>query len=164
MDDEIQKQSSQPIALDALDRRILRVLQTRADATQAELAEEVAASPASCWRRIKAMEAAGILREHVRLVDPYAIGRGLDVICQVRMKAHEPSARSGFEAFVQEHDQIMECLSMSGEWDYLLRVVVGDVREFEQFLMGELLKHPSVATSASHFALKRVKYSTALPV
>lgn len=150
--------------LDPLDRRILKVLQTRADISQADLALEVAASPASCWRRVKALEAAGVLKEHVRLVDPYAVGRGLDVICQVRMKSHAPNARGDFERFVQDHDQIMECLSMSGEWDYLLRVVVGDVREYETFLMGELLGHTSVATSASHFALKRVKYTTSIPL
>lgn len=150
--------------LDALDRKILGVLQRRADISHAELAQEVAASQASCWRRVKALEAGGVLRSQVWLVDPFAVARGLDVVCQVRMKSHERDARSRFEAFVQDHDQIMECLSMSGEWDYLLRVVVGDVREYETFLMGQLLGHPSVATSASHFALKRVKYTTALPV
>ena len=103
-----------------------------------------------------------MLRDTVRLVDPHAVGRGLDVICHVRMSSHAPEARQAFEAFIQRHDQVMECLSMSGEWDYMLRVMVGDVREYEAFLMGELLGHPSVATSASHFALKRVKYTTAI--
>lgn len=150
--------------LDPLDRKILRVLQTRGDISQAELAQEVAASPASCWRRIKAMETAGILRETVRLVDPIAIGRELNVFCQVRMKSHEPGARERFEAFIQSHDQVMECHSMSGEWDYLVRVVVRNVQEYEKLLMGELLGQDAVATSASHFSLKRVKYTTALPV
>lgn len=158
------KNSNQPANLDAIDRKILRVLQKRADISHADLALEVAASQASCWRRVKSLEAAGILREPVRLVDPYSVGRGLDVICQVRMKSHEPAARKSFEEFVNAHDEIMECLSMSGEWDYLLRVVVGDVREYEAFLMGRLLGHPAVATSASHFALKRVKYTTSIPV
>lgn len=151
------KQVSHLARLDPLDRRILQVLQIRGDISQADLAQEVAASPASCWRRVKALEAAGVLRDSVRLVDPYSVGRGLDVVCQVRMKSHETGARGSFEEFARSHDQVMECLSMSGEWDYLLRVVVGDVREYETFLMRELLGHPSVATSASHFALKRVK-------
>lgn len=151
-------------ALDALDRRILHVLQRRGDISHAELAQEVAASQASCWRRVKALETAGVLRAQVRLVDPFAVGRGLDVVCQVRMKSHEPTAREAFEAFAQAHDQIMECLSMSGEWDYLLRIVVGDVREYETLLMNEILRQPSVGGSTSHFALKRVKYSTAVPV
>lgn len=158
------KQIDHPAKLDALDRKILRILQRRADISQADLAQEVAASPASCWRRVKALEAAGVLREHVRLIDPYAVGRGLDMICQVRMKSHSPEVRKSFEEFVQSHDQIMVCLSMSGEWDYLLRVMIGDVREYEAFLMDKLLSHPSVATSASHFALKRVKDTTSVPV
>lgn len=154
----------QAVTLDALDRRILRVLQARGDISHADLAQEVAASPASCWRRVRAMEAAGILRETVRLVDPLLVGRGLNVFCQVRMKSHEPGARERFEAFIQSHDQVMECHSMSGEWDYLVRVVVETVQEYEKLLMGELLGQDTVATSASHFSLKRVKYTTALPI
>ena len=100
----------------------------------------------------------------MRLLDPVAIGRGLDVLCQVRMKAHDPEARREFERFVKERAEVMECYSMSGEWDYLLRVVVGDVAEYEHFLMRALLNHDSVATSASHFALSRIKYTTAMPI
>ena len=147
-----------------LDRNILRVLQRRGDISHAALAEEIGASTASCWRRIKALESAGVLGATVRLVDPFAIERGLDVLCQVRMKAHDPDARQDFERFVDLHEEVMECYSMSGEWDYLLRVVVGNVPDYERFLMRELLGHPSVATAASHFALKRVKYTTAMPV
>jgi len=153
-----------PRALDALDRRILRVLQRNGAISQAELAEQVASSPASCWRRLRALEADGILRDTVRLVDPKRVGRGLDVICQVRMTSHSAESRGAFEAFVQAHDQVLDCYSMSGEWDYMVRVIVQDVEEYEAFLMRELLAHPSVAGSASHFALKRVKSTTAVPV
>jgi Lrp/AsnC family transcriptional regulator len=150
--------------LDALDRKILRVVQRQGDISQAELAERVATSPASCWRRLRALEEDGILRDTVRLVDPVKVGKGLDVICQVRMKSHAGNARQQFEQFVQSHDKVMDCYSMSGEWDYLVRVIVHDVREYEEFLMRELLAQDSVATSASHFALKRVKSTTEVPV
>ncbi len=150
--------------LDALDRRILRVVQRQGDVSQAELAEKVSTSPASCWRRLKALEEDGILRETVRLVDPVKVGKGLDVLCQVRMKSHAVDARGQFEKFALAHDKVMECYSMSGEWDYLVRVIVHDVREYEEFLMRELLAQDSVATSASHFALKRVKSTTEIPV
>jgi Lrp/AsnC family transcriptional regulator len=150
--------------LDALDRRILRVVQRHGDVSQAELAEKVSTSPASCWRRLKALEEDGILRETVRLVDPVKVGKGLDVLCQVRMKSHAGDARGQFEKFALAHDKVMECYSMSGEWDYLVRVIVHDVREYEEFLMRELLAQDSVATSASHFALKRVKSTTEVPV
>lgn len=153
-----------PAVLDALDRRILRILQRDAAISHADLAVEVAASPASCWRRVKALEASGVLGPAVRLLDPAKVGRGLDAICQVRMKNHSPAIRSAFEAFVQEHPEVMDCYSMSGEWDYLLRIAVADVRDYERFLMQTLLNHPAVASSSSHFALNRVKYSTAMPV
>lgn len=156
--------SHQPIRLDALDRKILKVIQREGAISQADLAERVGSSPASCWRRLKALEDGGVLRETVRLVDPFKVGQCLDVICQVRMKSHAGDARGRFEAFAQAHDKIMECYSMSGEWDYLVRIIVSDVREYEEFLMRELLAQDSVATSASHFALKRVKSTTEIPV
>ena len=150
--------------LDALDRRILKIVQRQGNLSQAELAERVSTSPASCWRRLKALEEDGILRETVRLVDPVKVGKGLNVICQVRMKSHAEDARGQFEKFALAHDKVMECYSMSGEWDYLVRVIVHDVREYEEFLMRELLAQGSVATSASHFALKRVKSTTEIPI
>ncbi|MEX6724996.1 Lrp/AsnC family transcriptional regulator [Parapedomonas caeni] len=150
--------------LDAIDRQILRVLQRHGDISHAALAEQVGASAASCWRRIRALENAGVLGPTVRLLNPQAVGRDLDVICQVRMRAHDMQARANFERFIDSHREIMECYSMSGEWDYLLRIVVSDVRDYERFLMRELLSHPAVATCASHFALSRVKFTTELPV
>ncbi len=156
--------SRRAVNLDALDRKILRILQHRGDISHADLALEVAASPASCWRRIKALEKSGVLGPTVRLLDAVAIDRGIDVLCQVRMKSHGNTAREEFQEFVELHDEIMECYSMSGEWDFLLRIVVANVRDYERFLMHELLNHPAVATSASHFALSRVKYTTAMPV
>jgi DNA-binding Lrp family transcriptional regulator len=92
------------------------------------------------------MEEQGVLREAVRLVDPKKVGRGVNVMCQARLKSHSPEHRKAFEQFMQAHEEIMECYSMSGEWDYLMRIVVGDVGEYERFLMKDLLGHPSVAT------------------
>ena len=152
------------IQIDAIDRKILKVLQQRGDISHAALAEEVGASSASCWRRIKALEEAGVLGPTVRLLDPDRIGRGLNVFCQVRMKSHDPIARRDFECFVQRHEEVLECYSMSGEWDYLIRVVVRDVKDYEQLLMQAILTHEAVANSSSHFALKSVKYTTELPL
>lgn len=150
--------------LDEIDRRLLRVLQEDAAVSHAILAERVGASPASCWRRIRALEEAGILRSAVRLVDPAKVGRGVSVMLQVRMKSHAYEARQDFETFVGGRPEVIECFSMSGEWDYQLRIVAADVADYERFLMRELLKHSNVATSASHFALSQVKYTTAIPV
>lgn len=156
----IMKQTS----LDDVDRRILRLLQLDASMSHAALAEAAGSSPASCWRRIKAMEEAGILRAHVRLVDADLVGRGVNVMCQVRMKSHAHNDRLAFEHFLQTKPEVMEAHSMSGEWDYLLRIVAEDVAGYERFLMRDLLNHANVATAASHFALSQVKYTTALPV
>lgn len=152
------------IMLDSVDKAILRAVQEQGDISQAQLAEKVGASAASCWRRITKLEAAGVLTKTVRLVDADAIDKGLNVFCQVRMKSHDPGARSDFERFIDSHREVLECYSMSGEWDYLIRAVVGDVREYETLLMKGILTHDAVLTSSSHFALKAVKYTTALPV
>jgi len=150
--------------MDDLDRRILRALQRDASVSHADLAADVGASPASCWRRIRALEAAGVLVGNVRLVDPQRVDRGVSVMCQLRMRSHAEDARRDFEAFVRSRGEIMECHSMSGEWDYQMRIVVADVADYERFLMRDLLRHPAVATAASHFALSQVKYTTAVPV
>ncbi len=150
--------------LDDIDRRILAIVQDDADVTHAVLADRVGASSASCWRRIKALEDAGVLRKTVRLVDADRVGKGVNVLCHLRMKSHAPGQRQAFEDFVKGRDEIMECYSMSGDWDYLVRIVARDVADCEQFLMRTLLGHPSVSTTSSHFALAQVKYSTAIPV
>ncbi len=154
----------EPAQLDPLDRRILRALQRDGAISHAALAEHVGASSASCWRRIRALESAGVLGASVRLLDPVAIGRPMSILCHVRMKLHDPASRAAFETFVAGREEVMECFAMSGEWDYHLRVVAADVSDYERFLMRELLAHPAVLTSASHFALSRVKYTTAMPV
>ena len=150
--------------LDDTDRRLLRIVQSDASLSHAALAERIGVSPTSCWRRIRALEEAGVLGASVRLVDPDSVGRGVSVMLQVRMKSHTGAAAQDFEAFVAGRPEILECYSMSGEWDYLMRIVVEGVADYERFLMRDLLNHPNVATSASHFALSQVKYTTAIPV
>jgi Lrp/AsnC family transcriptional regulator len=154
----------QDFALDSIDRRILAALQADASLSHAEIAERAGTSTASAWRRIKALEAAGVLRGQVRLVDADKVDRGVNVLCNLRVRSHARDSRAAFEAFVRERPEIMECYSMSGEWDYLLRIVVAGVADYEHFLMRILLDHPSVGNASSHFALSVTKYTTALPV
>jgi DNA-binding Lrp family transcriptional regulator len=120
--------------------------------------------PPPAGGRIRALEQAGILGQTMRLVDARAVGRGVSVMLQLRMKSHATEAREAFETFLRGRPEVMECHTMSGEWDYLMRVVVADVDDYQRFLMREMLTHPNVATAASHFALGQVKYTTALPV
>ncbi|HEX7853123.1 MAG TPA: Lrp/AsnC family transcriptional regulator [Sphingobium sp.] len=152
------------VDLDPLDRRIVAELQKDASLSNADLAERVGSTAPSCWRRIRQLEQAGVLRETVRLADPKLLGQGVNVLCDVRMKSHEAGNVEAFEAFVRAEPKIMECYSMSGEWDYLMRVVASDVSDYEHFLMRVLLKHPSVGAASSHFALSVTKYQTALPI
>jgi DNA-binding Lrp family transcriptional regulator len=150
--------------LDGIDRRILSALQKDASVSNIELAELVGSSTASVWRRIKALEASGLLKQAVRLLDPLLLGYGVNVLCNIRVRSHARDVRSGFEQFVAERPEILECFSMSGDWDYLLRVVVADVTHYERFLMDVLLEHPAVGGASSHFALSMTKYTTALPL
>ncbi|QNA85332.1 Lrp/AsnC family transcriptional regulator [Sphingomonas sp. So64.6b] len=150
--------------LDSIDRRIVALLQEDATLSHADLAERVGASSASCWRRVKALETAGVLTRTVRLVDPVMVGRGVNVLCNIRMLSHAIEARESFERFVDGRPEVIECFSMSGDWDYLLRIVVADVADYNHFLMQTLLAHPSVAGGSSHFALSMTKYTTALPI
>jgi len=150
--------------LDAIDRKLLRELQRDASLSHAELAERVGTSTASCWRRIRSLEADGVLGAQVRLVNTARIGRGVNVICHIRIKDHTSETTRDFEDFIASREEIIECYSMSGDWDYLLRILVADVEDYNRFLMRTVLRHPSVATGASHFALAQVKYTTAVPV
>jgi Lrp/AsnC family transcriptional regulator len=155
------KQSDQ---IDEIDRRIIRELQRDASLSHAALAERVGASAASVWRRVRALESAGVIGATVRLADAKALGRAVNVLCQVRMTRQSVNARSDFEEFIQSREEIVECYAMSGEWDYLLRIAVRDVADYDRFIMRGVLAHPSVANAASNFALRQVKYTTEIPV
>lgn len=152
------------VQLDELDRKIVVELQRNAARSHADLAQLVGSSPASVWRKIRALEAAGVLQDTVRLVQAEKVGCDVNVLCNVRVRSHAREIRSGFEDFVRTRPEILECFSMSGEWDYLLRIVVSDVADYEAFLMRTLLNHPTVATASSHFALSVTKHTTALPL
>jgi Lrp/AsnC family transcriptional regulator len=152
------------VTLDSLDRKLLAALQADASPSNAELAERVGSTGPSCWRRIRLLEEAGVLGPTVRLADPERLGLGVNVLCEVRMRNHEQETVEAFETFVRAQPKIMECYSMTGEWDYLLRIVAADVADYEHFLMRILLKHPSVGGGSSRFALSVTKYQTALPV
>jgi Lrp/AsnC family transcriptional regulator len=151
-------------SLDDIDRRILASLQTDSSLSNADLAEKVGSSTASVWRRIRAMEASGLIRQSVRLLDQFVLGYGVNVLCNIRVRSHTRDVRRAFEEFVLDRPEILECFSMSGDWDYLLRIVAIDVSDYERFLMHVLLEHPSVGGASSHFALSMTKYSTALPL
>ena len=150
--------------LDEIDRRIVRELQRDASLSHAALAEKVGASSASVWRRVRNLETNGVLGRAVRLANAEHLDRSVNVLCQVRMTRQTMTARAEFEEFIRSREEIVECYAMSGEWDYLLRIAVRDVADYDRFVMRGVLAHPSVANAASNFALRQVKYTTEIPV
>ncbi len=156
------------IELDAMDRRILRALQAQGRITYDELAAQASLSPSAALRRVKRLEEAGVITGYAALVDSARVGLGLSAYINVRLEKAAGSAKRSpmdlFTAAVQAWPEVVECASLTGEMDYLLRVVVADMAHFSRFISDTLLKHPSVQDCRSSFVLSRVKHTTAVPV
>ena len=152
------------ISLDAIDRRILAVLQDNARVSNVELAELSGISASPCWRRVRELERAGVISQYVTLVNAAAVGLPVSVFIQVSLEKQVEHALEVFEDAILERPEVMECYLMTGDADYMLRVVVADLEAYERFLMDHLTRVPAVANIRSSFALKQVKYRTALPV
>ena len=150
--------------IDEIDRNILQTLQQDARISNVRLARKVGLSPSPCLRRVRELESRGVIRGHVTLLDPAAIGLGVSVFIQVTLEKQVEKELELFEQAVLERPEVMECYLMTGDADYLLRVVVRDVPSFERFLLDHLTRIPGVAGIKSSFALKQVKYRTALPL
>jgi DNA-binding Lrp family transcriptional regulator len=150
--------------LDAIDRKILSRLQEDARIANVELSEAVGLSPAPCLRRVRALEESGVIRKHVTLLDPGAVGLPVSVFVNVSLERQVEKALQRFESAILTRPEVMECYLMTGDADYLLRVVCADLVAYERFLLDHLTQVPGVAAIRSSFALKQVKYSTALPV
>ena len=151
-------------AIDQTDMRILQTLQADAGLSNVALAQSVGLSPSPCLRRVRALEAAGVIRGRAAIIDAAAVGLPVSVFLQVTLERQTEANLEAFEAAVTNAPEVMECYLMTGDADYLLRVVVADLGAYERFLMDHLTRIPVVANIRSSFALKQVKYRTALPV
>jgi Lrp/AsnC family transcriptional regulator len=151
------------IELDRIDLALLRVLQEDGATSQASLSEKVGASAASCWRRIKRLEEAGVFGKTVRLVDPEAIGLSLNIFCWIKIKSYKVTVRESFEMYLSGQKNILRCYSIVGEWDYLIHAVTHDVHEYETLLIRGILTHDAVQSLSSHFSMRTIKDTTALP-
>ena len=155
-------------AIDKLDRAILRRLQENGRETYDVIGEQVGLSPSAVLRRVKRLEEAGVIDRYVALVRPETVGLGLTAYLNVRLEKYaETSMRNPMDVFrasVLTWPEVVECASLTGEMDYLLRVVVSDMAHYSRFIMDTLLKHPSVQDCKTSFVLDRVKATTALPV
>ncbi len=150
--------------LDSLDLKILKCLQENARIANVQLAAKVGLSPSPCLRRVRDLEKRGVIKKHVTLLDPESVGLPLNVFVQVRLQQQREKWLEVFERAVRDRPEVMECYLMTGDADYLLRVVIPDVKAYERFLMESLTKVQGVANIKSSFALNQIKYGTALPL
>jgi len=153
-----------PNHLDATDCKILECLQSDARIANVDLAEQVNLSPSPCLRRVRRLEEEGFVRGYVSLLDPAAIGLPVSVFVQVSLEKQVDDALDEFERSIVARPEVVECYLMTGDADYHLRVVVEDLPAYERFLMEHLTRVLGIANIRSSFALKQVKYTTALPL
>ena len=153
-----------PYQLDAFEKRMLGELQRDGRLGVQELATRVGLSTTPCWRRLKAMEAAGVIERYVALVDPDLAGVPETVFAQISLTQHDRSGAEAFERMVMTRPEVVECFAMTGDADYLLRIVVPDVRAYDRFLKETVFTLPAVHHVKSSFALRRIKFEVALPI
>jgi DNA-binding Lrp family transcriptional regulator len=150
--------------LDKLDKKILALLQSDSCLTNNELAEKVGLSPSPCWRRVKRLEEEGIITSRVTLLSPASLGLHVFAYALVSLENHNSETLAEFDRFVQESDQVLECSSMSGSYDYLLKIVSHSMDDYELLLSGQLLKLKGVRSVNTSFVLSQKKATTALPL
>jgi DNA-binding Lrp family transcriptional regulator len=150
--------------LDSIDWQILGLLQADARMSNVELAKAVGLSPSPCLNRVRALEEAGYISRYVTLLDALRIGLKVSVFIQVTLERQVETALERFETAIRGRPEVMECYLMTGDADYLIRVVVADIQRLEEFILKFLTKLPGVGNIKSSFALKQVKYQTALPL
>ena len=150
--------------LDAVDLRILTELQQDSSLSNVELARRVHLSPSPCLMRVKHLESEGVIQRYVALCDTKSLGLGLNVFISITLKEHSRKALAEFEQRIAEHDEVMECYLMTGDSDYLIRVALADIAALERFILNQLTPIAGVEKIRSSFALKQVRYKTALPL
>ena len=150
--------------LDTTDLRILAELQTHGALSNVELARRVHLSPSPCLARVKALEHNGVIDRYVALANAAALGLGLNVFISISLKEQSKAALAEFEQRIAEHDEVMECYLMTGDSDYLMRVALPDIAALEKFILEQLTPISGIEKIRSSFALKQVRYKTALPL
>ena len=150
--------------LDRIDREILKVLQADARIATVELADRVGLSASPCARRIQRLEAKGVIARYATVINQKAVGLPVSVFVNVTLERQVEGALETFETAVLKRPEVMECYLMTGEADYLLRVVVADLDAYERFIIEHLTRVPGIANIRSSFALKQVAYRTELPI
>lgn len=150
--------------IDDIDRKILAVLQEDAHTTMDRLAELVGLSPSPCARRVRNLEAAGVIKRYVAVVDQDKVGLPISVFASIKLERQREDELDRFSKAILRWPEIVECYLMTGQRDYLLRIVVKDLPAYEAFLKRTLTRLEGVASIESSFALSQIKHSQALPI
>ena len=150
--------------LSPAERRLLDAMQKDTTLSQVDLAELSGKSRTSVWRWVREVEEAGVIDKKVALLNPRELGLQIHVLLSVSMNEHSATNRKAFEDHVQTLPEVMECYSVSGDRDYVLLILARDMEAYNHFLNTQILDHPAVHSASSSFALRRVKYTTALPL
>ncbi len=149
--------------LDSIDRKILALLQENAEIPVAELAEQVGLSQTPCWRRVQRLKERGVIRRSVMLVDPQQVNVGVTVFVSIRTSTHSEAWFQQFKTAVELIPEVVEFYRMSGEVDYLLRVVVPDIAAYDK-VYKRLIAGTQLFDVSSSFAMEEIKFTTALPL
>ena len=150
--------------MDAIDRKILAVLQDNAALSVAEIGSRVGLSSTPCWKRIQRLEADGVIQKRVAIIDQDSIGLGISVFVSIETGDHSQDWLDKFAKTIARWPEVLECYLMTGPRDYWLRVVVPDLAAYERFLKTKLTRLEGIASIESSFALEQVKYTNVLPV
>lgn len=155
---------SRVITIDEWDRKILRCIQSNPDITMRELGDATGLSHSPAWRRLQRLKETGIVGAKSFTIDPEAVGYEILVLCFIRMTEHKRDRLRAFEAAVQTVPEILQCYSLSGDFDYVLHVIARSVRDYEQTVKNAIMELPNVQSVSTSFTLKTVKNSRIVPV
>ncbi len=150
--------------LDEFEERILKVLQRNGRASTQELSNAVGLSPSPCWRRVKRLEDEGYIARYAAILDGKKLGLHAFAHVQISLVDHSEASVKIFQDFVQHSEQVLECASITGDFDFILKVVASDPEALEQFMMKKILRLGVVRTTATNFILRQIKVTGALPV
>ena len=146
------------------DVEILKILQKDATIATASIADKINLSQSPCWRRINRLEEAGLIRKRVALLDRAALGMDVVVFATINLTSTGRQNLLIFEQDIVRHPEVMECYTMTGIWDYMLKIVTRDIRHYEEFVRNTLTISPAIRELHSHVAVTEIKNSTELPI
>lgn len=149
--------------MNRLDRKILDLLQQDSSLAVADIAKQVGLTTTPCWRRIQKLEQSGVINARVALLDREMLELGVDVFVAIRTAEHNAKWLDAFDKAVESFPEVVECYRMSGEIDYLMRVVVKDIATYDEFYQ-RLIRKVRLSDVSSSFAMERMKYTTSLPL